>query len=1285
MSRLFASFPRAAMPALACAGLACFAAPGAARAESAVIRPDATMLQFPDVSADSIVFVYANDLWLVPKSGGTAVKIASPPGQEMMPKFSPDGKNIAFTGNYEGNKDLYTVPISGAGVATRITHHPAAETLCDWSPDGSELIFYFNGMAGLPRQQQLFTVDASGGLPRQMPVPYGTTGSISADGSRLAYTPHTTDFRTWKRYRGGMATDIWLFDLKQYTSKRMTDWEGTDTTPMWSGDVVYYLSDAGPEHRLNIWSYDTKSGDRKQVTTFKDFDVKWPSIGPGEIVFQNGPQIHLLELRSGKVSTVEIEIPGDRPTLRPHQVNFAEFIASGNVSATGKRGVVEARGDIWTLPAEKGVVRNLTNTDGVAERNPIWSPDGKWIAYLSDATGEYEIWMKQSDGKGETRQLTKNGTCWRYLDSFSPDSKMICFLDKTGAIYLLTIETGETTLVATDPWANQQPVSWSHDSKWLAFSLGDPDNQNPVVHVYNIEKKELTPVTSNMFASTWPTFDRRGEWLFFASNRSFSPTYSDIDTTFIYKDTDVLLAVPINKDVKNPWLAESDEEEWKKDEDGKDEDRKDEADKQEGDDESQEKEADEQRDDGNADEADGSNGGEGGEDSEETDSEEDESEESEYDTEHPLHGIWKGVVKGLKTMGLPEDEAAFSMTIFVSKDGGISGSTTVTIMGQEQSEDLGDEVTFDRATGAFHAKSVRNGMTSITKGTLKDSTITGTWEIVEMGLSGTWEATKSDEKPDTDDDKKAKPVKIDFEGFEARAMLLPVPSGAFSQLAVNDKNQLLYMRGGGVDDDDNPIAAGIKLFDMEKEEDGEKNVLAGVFGFSMSGDGKKIGVQGHGGMAIVDAAPGQSMAKTVPTDRMKRSVDPRAEWKQIFTDAWRVQRDFFYDAGMHGVDWEAVRKRYEPMLADCVTREDVSFVIREMISELNVGHAYYWGGDVEREPAENVGMLGCDFERVTENGSTAYRIKKIIQGAAWDADARGPLSQPGIDVKEGDFLLAVNGTAVDASKSPWAAFIGLADAVVELTVSESPVIDDKARRVLVKTIPSETNLRYRAWIEEKRRYVDYRTNGRIGYIYVPNTGVDGQNDLYRQFYGQRHKAGLIIDERWNGGGQIPTRFIELLNRPRTNYWARRDGKDWPWPPDSHQGPKCMLINGLAGSGGDMFPALFRQAGLGKLIGMRTWGGLVGISGNPSLIDGGYTSAPTFGFYETDGTWGIEGHGVDPDIEVIDDPAQMVNGGDPQLDAAIAHIQAEVERAPYTPPSRPKGPDRSGMGLPDADK
>lgn len=1124
-------------------------------------KPHAGMLRFPDVSKTHVVFAYATDLWIVPRGGGVATPVASPPGQESFPRFSPDGKSVGFVGNYEGNRDLYVMPLDG-GVPTRVTYHPAGETLCDWTPDG-KLLFYSSALAGLPRQSQLLTVGPDGGLPEKLPIPYGTNGSVSSDGQWLAYTPHSHDHRTWKRYRGGMATDIWLFNLKNHSAKKITDFEGTDSQPMFNGDKVYYMSDDGPSHRLNIWSYDPKSGKREQVTKYADYDVKWPSMGPGpdgkgEIIFQHGRTLQLLSLADNKTKTVEVIIPGDRPTLRPRDYEAKKFINAWNVSPTGKRAVIEARGDIWTVPAKDGSPRNLTRTSGVADRDPAWSPDGQWIAYFSDATGEYELYVAQSDGLGETKKLTSNGDTFRSDANWSPDSKKIAFSDKSGQLFIHNLDSNETKLVDKEPWGGAVRVSWAPDSRWVAY-VKNTDNQGlGAVWLYNLESNEKNQVTAGMFADTWPTFDRKGDYLFMASNRDFtSPIYEDVGTTFVYAGTDRLFVVPLRDDVGSPFAPKSDDEKW-----GAEKEKEEKEKKEKGGDKSKDKD-DEKKD------------------------------------------------------GDKKDESA--------KD---------------------DDKDGEKKDGE--------------KAELKDD-------------------DKSDEEKKDDKKKEEiKPIQIELNGFERRMIPIPVDRGAFGSLAINHEGKLFYVRGappGG--------KPAIKMFDLKDDERKEKTVLEDHRGFIMTADGKKLLVAKEGQpTAIVDAAADQKTDKQLDLSAMSGRFDPREEWRQMFIEAWRIQRDYFYDPNMHGVDWAGIRKQYEQLLADCSSREDLDYIIGEMISELNVGHAYVrGGGDRETEPRVGVGLLGADFK--LDNG--AYKIAKIYEGGAWDFDARGPLSQPGLKVKEGDYLLAINGVPVDAKKDPWAASQGLAGKTVSITVSDKPTLDDTARHVLVTMKDNEDDLRFRAWIEGNRQYVAEKTGGKVGYIYVPNTGRDGQNELFRQFYGQKDRAALIIDERWNGGGQIPTRFIELLNRPITNYWATRSDRDWTWPPDAHAGPKCMLINGLAGSGGDCFPYYFRQSKLGKLIGMRTWGGLVGISGNPSLIDTGGTTAPTFAFYETDGTWGVEGHGVDPDMVVIDDPSKMVDGGDPQLDAAIAHMLEEIDKNGYHRPARPKYPDRKGMGIVDADK
>lgn len=1169
-------------------------------------QPNAGMLRWPDVSKTHIVFSYANDLWVVPKAGGTAQPLATAPGQERLPRFSTDGQSIAFVGNYEGNWDLYTLPVGG-GSAARVTYHPSPETLADWTPDG-KLLYMTTGFSGLQRQTQLWTSESKGGMPTKMPVPYGGFGSVSPDGAWLAYTPHSTETRTWKRYRGGMATDIWLFNLKTNESKKITDWEGTDTIPMWvpggAGDKVYFLSDAGPEHRLNIWSYAVSGGEKVQITKFADDDVKWPSIGPGddgagEIVFQLGSKLMLLNIKSGESKAVNVTVPGDKPAVRARQVDAARNITEAGISPTGKRVVLSARGDVWTVPGKEGATRNVTRSDGTFERSPTYSPDGKWIAYFSDATGEYELYIRPSDaspaekknavgaekgkkegeeGKKEgeekkegeakkdevkkaqpsralpsaAKKVTSLGAGFRMGLQFSPDSKWVSFTDHAGRLYLMNVEGegGAPKVVDQNPSGEPLVPSWSHDSGWITYARMDEGNSQEAIWVYNIKGDAKTRVTDPMFNSLSPCFDRKGEWLYFTSDRAISrPVYSDLDGAFAYVDTGMLYAVPLRADVKNPFLAKGDEESVK------DEAKKDDAKKPEP----------------------------------------------------------------KKDDAKPEDK----------KDEGA------------KADEKKDEPKKDDG------------------------------------------GAKKDEK------KEKPPIKIDLEGFEARAIQLPVGSGTFRGLTVADGGKLLYVRRQKLRSDDGP-GASIRFYDINAEAKDRKEETVGEGGgFDISADGKKLLISKSGGFVISDISAGAvAKATAVPTGDMKVTIEPRDEWRQIIHDTHRIFRDYFYEPTMHGVNWDGVRDHYLKLADDAVTREDIAYLQAEMVSELNVGHAYISSpGEVEQAPQNAaIGLLGCDYEFVKGEGEGGgrYRIKHIVRGGQWDADAVGPLAQPGVDVKEGDYLLAVNGVEVNAAKDPWAAFLSTSGKTTTITVSSSPTLDDKARDVLVKPIGSEADLRYREWIEGKRAYVAKKSDGAVGYMYVPNTGVDGQSDLWRQFYGQRNKPALIIDERWNGGGQIPNRFVELLNRPVTNYWAKRDGVDWVWPPDSHYGAggggnQCILINGLAGSGGDMFPWLFKHHKLGPAIGTRTWGGLVGISGNPGLIDGGVIAVPTFGFYKTDGNWGIEGHGTDPDIEVLDDPAKMVDGGDPQLDRAIEEMLKANKANPKPRPARPASPDRKGMG------
>jgi tricorn protease len=820
---------------------------------------------------------------------------------------------------------------------------------------------------------------------------------------------------------------------------------------------------------------------------------------------------------------------------------------------------VEARGDVWTLPRKEGAPRNLTASDDVADRNPAWSPDGRWVACTSDRSGEYEVWLLPSDGKGEPRQLTHDGTAWFDGLTWAPDSKRIAFQDQLGGLFVHALDDGRTLAVDRDPYAGSTSVSWSHDGSWLAY-VRTGDNLSSSLWLWDAVAERSTQVTAGRFSDASPCFDRAGKYLALSSMREWSGArYDDMDSSFVYAETGRLLLVPLREDVPSPRLAKSDEE--------------------------------------------------------------------------PFGDQAPAAPAG------PDDAGS-----------GSAGAEDAT---EARTKAAGAEAAGASAAGAGAAGAGAAGAGAVGAG-------------AEASLAA--------------GAKQAERLAIDLEGFERRAILLPMERGNFGGIAFTHDGKLVYQRRAAPGDDGHGT---LHLFDVEDDKQEEQLLADKADGFELSADGKTLLVVLEGKATLREPKP-DAEVQAVPTAGMRVSVDPRSEWRQVYADAWRRYRDWFYDPGMHGVDWPAMSARYEPMLADCVSRRDVGYVIRELISELNVGHAYYRSSDEEGEatPAVAVGLLGCDF--ALEDG--AYRIKAIHAGAAWDVDARGPLGEPGVRVEPGDWLLAVDGVPLDPAVDPWAPFIGTAGRVVTLTVSDKPTRDADAREVLVRPEAGDAALRYRAWVERNRRRVEAASGGRIAYVHVPDTGQRGQDELFRQFFGQIDKPALIVDERWNGGGQVPTRFIELLNRPATNYWAIRGSRPLTWPFDSHQGPKCMLINQRAGSGGDAFPYYFRQAGLGPLIGVRTWGGLVGIGDLPPLIDGASVSVPNFAFYETDGTWGVEGYGVEPDVEVVDDPALMVDGADPQLAKAIELMLAALERGEALPPVPvPAYPARGGMGIPSEDR
>lgn len=1052
---------------------------------------DAGLFRFPDVSQTQIVFTYANDLWVMPKEGGTAIKLSSPAGVESYPKFSPDGKSIAFSGNYDGNTDAYVMPVTG-GVPVRLTGHGYPDRVIDWTTDGKRVLFASGRESGKARFNQFYTVPATGGVEEKLPLAYAEYGSYSPDGKQIAVVFRSQVGRNWKRYRGGWKADIQIFNLATKESKPIgAEADAGNEFPMWNGNSIYFLSDRGSELRMNLWKYDLNTKAYTQLTNFKEEDVHYPSMGPDDIVFEAGGKLYLYSISGGKQKAVNVTIVTDKAMLKPKIETADKQIQNLSISGDGNRVLIQARGDVFSVPAENGYVKDITRTSGYAERYPAWSPDGKYIAYWSDQSGEYELWIMEADKETPAKKLTNYGPGYRYRPFWSPDSKKIAFIDKAMKIKIFDISTNQTTEVNHAlRWTHGNlegfAVSWSPDSRWMAYNR-DMENQHNAIFIYDYQNKKDNQVTQGFYECNQPVFDQDGKYLYFYTNQNFNPDYSDLDNTFIYANTTQIAAVSLKKE-------------------------------------------------------------------------------------------------------------------------------TPSILAP------------------------KNDMVAV-----KDE-----------------DAPKAETKKDSASKKNESKTEIDFDGIEQRIVLLPPPAGNFGALSAS-KGKVVYMRYPNTGA---PNGKGtLKYFDLDKKE--EKTIIEGVDNFIMSANRQKMLVAKSGTFAVLAPQEGQKIDKTLPLSDMQVMVDPAQEWKQIFMDVWRFERDYFYDAGMHGVDWNQAKERYLKMLSGAMSREEADFVIGELIGELNASHTYHGGGDMEVPKSKAVGYLGIDWLAEGDN----YKVKKIIRGAPWDAEARSSLDAPGVNIKEGDYILAVNGIPLTTGQEPYIAFTGLANKTVEITYNSTPSMTG-AKTAIVKTMDDEGRLRNLAWIENMRKRVDEETNGEVGYIYVPSTGVDGQNELMRQFNAQWDKKALVIDERFNNGGQIPDRFIEMLNRDPLAFWAIRDGSDWPWPPYANFGPKVMLINGWSGSGGDAFPDYFRRKKLGPLVGARTWGGLIGISGVPGLIDGGGVTVPTFRMYNPDGSWFQEGHGVDPDIVVAEDLSAMAKGIDPQLERGITEIKNLLKTKAFNTPKRP---------------
>ncbi|MGE5521526.1 MAG: S41 family peptidase [Candidatus Dadabacteria bacterium] len=1070
---------------------------------SASAQIDAGLFRYPDVSSTQIVFTYANDLWLMPKDGGTATKLSSPPGVEIFPKFSPDGRSIAFTGNYDGNNDAYVLPATG-GIPVRLTQHGYPDRVVDWTVDGKKVLFASSRESGKARFSQFYTIPANGGAAEKLPLAYAEYGSYSPDGKQMALVFRSQVGRNWKRYRGGWKADIHIFDFQKQTSENISKNENAgDEFPMWHGNSIYFLSDRGPELRMNIWKYDLNSKAYTQLTKFTDYDVHFPSQGPDDIVFEAGGRLYLMPFNTLTPKSLTVSLVTDKALMKQRVEAVDRQVQNLSLSPDGNRVLVEARGDIFSVPAENGYVKDLTRTPGVAERSPSWSPDGRNIAYWSDASGEYELYVAQPDKEASEKKLTNYGAGYRYNLFWSPDSKKLAFIDKAMKIQVFNVATGETINIGrARQYSHGQlqnfHASWSPDSRWLTYS-SDLENQHDAIFIYDYNNKKLQQLTSGFYNCTSPVFDPDGKYIYAITSQYFQPVYSSIDNSFIYPNSSTIAAISLAK-------------------------------------------------------------------------------------------------------------------------------TTPSILAPKND------------TVAVHLESPAKKEQLITQAEKKRKDTS----LAVQPLPA------------------AKPVLIDFDNIEQRMVLLPVPAGNYGGLSAA-KGKIIYMKYPNAGTTGGQGA--IRYYDIDKRE--EKTILDNASNYELSENKSKILAARGNTYAVIKPEEGQKFEKTLRLSEMQMLIDPALEWKQIFTDAWRLERDYFYDPNMHGVDWNLVKQRYGKMLQGAMTREEVSFIIGEMIGELNSSHTYYGGGDLERSKVQNTGYLGVNWAA----DGDYYKIKKIIRGASWDAEARSPLDMAGINIHEGDYILAVNGVPLTTAQEPYAAFEGLSNKPVELTYNSTPSFTN-AKTAIVQTLADEYRLRNLDWINNMAQRVSQETNGEIGYVYVPSTGVEGQNELIRQFNAQWNKKALIIDERFNDGGQIPDRFIEMLNRDPLAFWAIRDGSPWPWPPFANFGPKVMLINGWSGSGGDAFPDYFRRKKLGPLVGARTWGGLIGISGVPALIDGGSITVPTFRMYNPDGTWFMEGHGVDPDIPVDEDLAMMAKGIDPQLEKGISEAKKLLETKGFKIPAPP---------------
>ncbi len=1059
---------------------------------------DTKLLNQPAVSKTHIAFAYAGDLWVADASGKEVRRLTTAPGMESSPVFSPDGKLIAFSANYDGNLDVYLVSVEG-GIPKRLTWHPGPDVVRSFTPDAQAVLFSSPRYVFTNRYTQLFTVPVEGGFPASLKVPNAFKACYSPDGKRIAYTPLYEPFTQWKHYRGGTVSTIWLYTLSDNSVEKIPQPEGrcNDTDPMWIGDKVYFRSDRNGE--FNLFSYDLKSKEVKQLTSHKDFPVLSASAGAGKIVYEQSGHLHLYDIVKAKSEKLTVGVAADLIEVRPRYVKGSRYIRNASISPSGARAVFEFRGEVITVPAEKGDPRNLTKTAGIHERSAAWSPDGKSIAYFSDASGEYELHVAAQDGKGEVKKLRLNGSGFYDTPVWSPDSQKLSFADNSWSLYWIDLKSGISKKIGSEYLHGPSRFKtvnsvWSHDSKWIAYTLNTAAYIQKV-YVYSLDQDKSYPITDGMSDVGDPVFDPSGKYLYFFASTDAGP----VKQWFDMSNADMRMT-------RSLWLAV----------------------------------------------------------------------------------LRKGILSPLA---------------------------------KESDEEKGEEP--------------------------KEKT----------------------EKKEAKEAKAPEPFSIDFEGLNERIIDLPLPTGSYWNLQVGEEGQVYYLEAPPAST--GPFSAETKLhkYDLKKRED--KVLLAGVNDYILSADKKKLLYRSRDVWGIALSAgeikPGQGKLNI---DAIEVYIEPRLEWKQVYNEAWRINRDYFYAPNMHGADWKAMGEKYSVFLPHLSCRADLNRVIQWMCSELAVGHHRVGGGDTVSQPSQVPGgLLGADYS--IENNR--YRFKKIYGGLNWNPQLRSPLTEPGVEVKEGEYLLAVQGKELRPPANIYSLFENTAEKIIEITVGPSPD-GTSSRTVKVVPVRDESALRNRDWVEGNVRKVHEATGGRVAYVYVPNTSTLGHTYFKRYFFPQVDKDAIIVDERFNGGGSVADYYIDFLRRQLLCFWNMRYGADLKTPGASIQGPKVMLIDETAGSGGDLLPWMFRKLKLGKLIGKRTWGGLVGTLGFPVLMDGGYVSAPNLAIWTEDG-WVVENEGVPPDIEVEQRPADVIQGRDPQLEKAIEVIMEELKKNPPKSPQRPAYPVR----------